>query len=29
VIFEVPVDARGLSLHLGDSVAGWPVQGLP
>ncbi len=29
VIFEVPLDARGLSLHLGDSVAGWPVQGLP
>ncbi len=29
VIFEVPMDARGLSLHLGDSVAGWPVQGLP
>lgn len=29
VIFEVPMDARGLSLHLGDSVAGWLVQGLP
>jgi hypothetical protein len=29
VIFDVPLDARGLSLHLGDSVAGWPVQGLP
>ncbi|MGQ9828221.1 MAG: tetratricopeptide repeat protein [Roseiflexus sp.] len=29
VIFEVPMDARGLSLHLGESVAGWTVQGLP
>ncbi len=29
VIFDVPVNARGLSLHLGDSVAGWPVLGLP
>ncbi len=29
VIFDVPVDARGLTLHLGDSVAGWPVMGLP
>lgn len=29
VIFDVPVDARGLTLHLGDSVAGWPVAGSP
>ncbi|MCS6839286.1 MAG: hypothetical protein NZ699_12080 [Roseiflexus sp.] len=29
VIFDVPVDARGLTLHLGDTVAGWPVVGLP
>ncbi|MGB9752437.1 tetratricopeptide repeat protein [Roseiflexus castenholzii] len=29
VIFDVPVGARGLTLHLGDSVAGWPVLGLP
>jgi hypothetical protein len=25
VIFDVPINARGLTLHLGDSVAGWPV----
>ncbi|MFQ3683938.1 MAG: tetratricopeptide repeat protein [Roseiflexus sp.] len=29
VIFDVPVDASGLTLHLGESVAGWPVIGSP
>ena len=29
VIFDVPVSTRGLTLQLGDSVAGWPVMGLP
>lgn len=27
IIFDVPIDAYGLTLHLGDSVAGWPVTG--
>ncbi|HEX5691368.1 MAG TPA: hypothetical protein VFX76_15240, partial [Roseiflexaceae bacterium] len=29
LIFDVPPDARGLSLRVGDQIAGWPIGGAP
>jgi hypothetical protein len=29
IIFDVPLDARGLTLHIGDQAAGWPIGGAP